>query len=260
MSSPISEDDLLAWADGNLDADRRAEVDAWLDAHPERRAEMASWRAQSALLHRAFDGVLEDPIPARLMPAANERRWLDLRRVAAVAWLASGLVAGYFLRDVAPEDWIRRDADRSRTAMQSLPRMAAVAHAVYVPEVRHPVEVGADQEAHLVAWLSKRLGADVKPPALDSLGYRLVGGRLLPGESGEVAQFMYENPTRQRLTLYVRPARAEASPQSGFRYAREAGVDVFFWVDHRFGYALSGDTGRTAMLAIAEVVYQQYQR
>ena len=45
-------------------------------------------------------------------------------------------------------------------------RRAANAHAVYVPEVRHPVEVGADQEAHLVQWLSKRLAVPVRAPAL----------------------------------------------------------------------------------------------
>lgn len=42
--------------------------------------------------------------------------------------------------------------------------IAAVAYAVYSPEKRHPVEVGADQEQHLVNWLSKRLGAILKAP------------------------------------------------------------------------------------------------
>ena len=39
----------------------------------------------------------------------------------------------------------------------TLPQRAALAQAVYEPEVLHPVEVGAEQEAHLVKWLSKRL-------------------------------------------------------------------------------------------------------
>ena len=86
----------------------------------------------------------------------------------------------------------------------------AVAHAVYTPEVRHPVEVHADQEAHLTAWLSKRLGAPLKPPALADAGYQLVGGRLLPGATGSVAQFMYEDASHQRLTLYVQPRSSSA--------------------------------------------------
>lgn len=65
------------------------------------------------------------------------------------------------------------------------------------------MEVAADQEAHLVAWLSKRLGTPLKVPRLDTLGFGLVGGRLLPGDQGPVAQFMYQDGQGQRLTLYV---------------------------------------------------------
>lgn len=250
MNTPMSEDDLHAYADGQLRAPRLQQVEAWLSMHPERRAQVEAWRNQAAALHRAYDRVLDEPVPARLIPAADSVRWFDGRRAAAVAWLLLGALAGYFLRgetgrDAAPP-----------AAAASLPRQAALAHAVFVPEVRHPVEVGADQEAHLLGWLSKRLGAELRAPHLDDAGYRLVGGRLLPGDRGEVAQFMYENASRQRLTLYVRPGSAEDGG-TGFRYAQEQGIDVFYWIDGRFGYALSGNTGRADMLRLATLVYRQ---
>ncbi len=253
MNAPISEDDLHAYADGQLDASRLTQVEAWLAAHPERQAQVAEWRAQSAGLHRAFDRVLDEPVPARLIPAANSPHWLDARKLAAVAWLMLGTVTGFVLRG-------QTDGEQASTRIaQSLPRQAAVAHAVFVPEVRHPVEVGADQEAHLVGWLSKRLGSELKPPKLDDAGYHLVGGRLLPGDKGEVAQFMYENSTHNRLTLYVRPD-AGNNKDTAFRHARENDVDVFYWIDERFGYALSGNTGREDMLRLATLVYGQYSR
>lgn len=87
-------------------------------------------------------------------------------------------------------------------------------------------------------------------------GYLLVGGRLLPGDQGEVAQFMYENVAQHRLTLYIRPDVAD-SRDTAFRYANENGIDVFYWVDGRFGYALSGNTGRDDMLRLASLVYKQ---
>ncbi|MCM2308994.1 MAG: anti-sigma factor [Sulfuritalea sp.] len=251
MNAPISEDDLHAWADGQLDPARLMQVETWLAAHPERRAQAEEWRAQSARLHRTYDRVLDEAVPARLIPAANAPRWLDARKLAAVAWLGLGAITGFFLRgETAP-------APGPGLAAASLPRQAAIAHAVFVPEVRHPVEVGADQEAHLVGWLSKRLGAPLQPPQLESVGYRLVGGRLLPGDSGEVAQFMYEDAERKRLTLYVRPAAPQAADTS-FRYARENGIDVFYWTDSRFGYALSGNTGREDMLRLATLVFRQH--
>lgn len=253
MNAPISENDLHAYADGQLDPPRLMQVETWLAGHPETRVQIEEWRAQSSRLHRAYDHMLDEPVPAQLIPAANSARWLSARKVAAVAWLLFGAAIGFFLRGEMPRD------QGAAVALNSLPRQAAVAHAVFVPEVRHPVEVGSDQEAHLVAWLSKRLGAPLKPPHLEEVGYRLVGGRLLPGDRGEVAQFMYEDTTRNRLTLYVR-REAPKDGDTAFRYARENDVDVFYWTDNRFGYALSGNTGREDMLRLATLVYRQHDK
>jgi len=250
MSTPISEAELHAYADNRLDASRVTQVEAWLAAHPEQREKIEAWRAQSAQLHRSYDAVLDLPIPPRLMPAANTSRRFMFRHAAALACLMIGGLSGYLLHgEIAPQPPIP-------IAATSLPRMAAVAHAVFTPEIRHPVEVGADQETHLINWLSKRLGAPLKAPHLDEAGFHLVGGRLLPGDSGEVAQFMYENDGHQRLTLYVRPNKGKIE-DSRFRHANEGGLDVFYWIDDRFGYALSGNTGRDAMLSIATLVYRQ---
>jgi anti-sigma factor RsiW len=139
-----------------------------------------------------------------------------------------------------------------------LARRAAVAHAVYSPEVRHPVEVGADQEQHLVAWLSKRLGTPLRPPRLQRLGYTLEGGRLLPGQSGPVAQFMYRDGAGQRLTLYVSTEQTH-NAGTGFRFAQEGRVGVFYWIDGKFGYALSGALDKTALGKVAGAVYAQLE-
>lgn len=140
----------------------------------------------------------------------------------------------------------------------SLAHHAALAHRVYTPEVRHPVEVGADQQEHLVAWLSKRLGTPLKPPRLAPLGYELVGGRLLPGDSGPVAQFMYTDASGQRLTLYVSSGQS-GNKDSGFRYAQDGQLSVFYWIDGRYGYALSGALGKAELSQIANAVYEQLQ-
>ena len=135
-------------------------------------------------------------------------------------------------------------------------RRAAIAHVIYSPEVRHPVEVGADQEAHLVAWLSKKLGTPLKVPYLGNQGFQLVGGRLLPGERGPVAQYMYQDGRGQRLTLYVR-VNPDESRETAFRFAQERGVGVFYWLDGKLGYALSGEVGKEDLLRIATAVYRQ---
>src|SRR6185369_7267622 len=108
------------------------------------------------------------------------------------------------------------------------PRQAAIAHAVYAPEVRHPVEVGADEEEHLLRWLSKRLGTELKCPSLTAYGFELVGGRLLSGPNGPVAHFMFQDAKGTRLTLYVSGQRSD-SRETAFRFSQEDRVSVFYW-------------------------------
>ena len=169
------------------------------------------------------------------------------RYAIAAGWFVAGAALGWLVHEFAG------DRPPSRA---SLARQAAVAHAVYSPEVRHPVEVGAAEQEHLVNWLSKRLGAKLRAPLLTREGYELVGGRLLPGESGAVAQFMYQDAKGKRLTLYVSRLAAE-NRDTAFRFSQEDKVAVFYWIDGRLGYALSGEMPKPELLEIATSVYRQ---
>lgn len=250
----ITEADLHAYADGQLDPARRAEVDAWLATHPEEAERVADYRRLSEEVRAHYEPVLAEPLPPGLADAAAlGRRWT--RAAAVLAWMALGAVIGGIT------GWELRDARPTAAPLgdigAAMARRAALAHVTYSPEVRHPVEVGADQEAHLVAWLSKRLGASLRAPKLEAVGYSLVGGRLLPGDTGPVAHFMYQCNRGTRITLYVR-TEAAGNRETAFRYAREGNVGVFYWVDRKLGYALSSaDISKDDLLKVANAVYQQ---
>lgn len=258
----INEGDLHAWADDLLADERRAEVEDWLAAHPGDAARLHDYRLQNRALRAAFDPVLEEPLPAALRraaalpPAASSppRRWGSapaLRAAAMVALCVLGAVAGWL-------GHARFGTAPASPAVAEFSRQAAIAHAVYTPEVRRPVEVDGAHEEQLVAWLSKRLGAPLHAPRLGALGFELVGGRLLPGQQGPVALFMYQDPSGQRLTLYV-SGEVAGHGDAGFRFAEENGVKVFYWVDGRFGYALSAAIDKTQLARIATAVYDQLE-
>ena len=245
---PVTEAELHAYIDGLLPAERRAEIEAYLAAHPEDAQRVRAWTEQNQALHAWFDPVLTESLPARLRRAVLARRMPPALRYAAVAaWFALGGVTGWYVHAY--------NAGKSADSI-AFAREAVIAHVVYSPEVRHPVEVGADQEAHLVSWLSKRLGASLKVPHLQAVGYQLVGGRLLPGNQGPGAQFMFQDGNGRRLTLYVRRSARDSS-ETAFRFSQERGVGVFYWLDGKFGYALSGEIDKAALLRVAESVYQQ---
>lgn len=241
---PATEIELHSYVDGGLSEGARAEIEAWLRAHPEDAEKVRAYAEQNALLRSHYNRVLDEPVPAALL-AVHSHAW---RRYAAAAIIfAFGIALGWLVRGefISPQ-----------LAPVSFARQAAVAHAVYAPEVRHPVEVTANEEEHLVGWLSKRLGTTLKAPKLAPLGYELVGGRLLSGLQGPVAQFMYQDGRGQRLTLYVSKQRGEPR-DTAFRFSQEDRVSVFYWVDGNYGYALSGEVKRDQLLQVAEVVYKQ---
>ena len=65
---------------------------------------------------------------------------------------------------------------------------------------------------------------------------------------------MYQDTIERRVTLYVRRAVA-GNTETSFRHATENGVDVFYWIDGDFGYALSGQIGRQAIRLLADAAY-----
>src|SRR5205085_10084240 len=146
-----------------------------------------------ALLKKHFDPVATEPIPARMY--MRRPPWIRYAKAAMLvaAGIAIGLALPYFRPAAVPVAAAQPAA--------TFPMRAARAHLVYAPEVRHPVEVDATQQEHLVKWLSKRLGLDLKVPLLTGEGFELLGGRLLPGPEGPVAQFMYQDSAGKRLTL-----------------------------------------------------------
>jgi anti-sigma factor RsiW len=253
---PIDNADLHAYVDGQLDPARRAAVEEWFADNPEAASHAAFYARLNETLHRRFDPILDDPIPPAMMRPQRWRLppWSGSAALAA-SFLAAGLVGGWFAREVLVAPTI---VERIVAVTPPLEMQAAVAHAVYAAEVRHPVEVGADEEAHLVRWLSNRLGHPIKAPRLEALGYRLMGGRLLPAASGgAAAQFMYEDARGVRITLFLRNNDA-GQDETAFRFAvEENGVNVFYWIDRSFGCALSATLPREELLMVAREVYEQ---
>lgn len=272
----VSTDDLHAWVDGLLAPERVAQVLAWLQTHPDDAARVAEWQAQRLALRRLARESVQDDVPAALTDVVwRARRRLQWRStwsqaLAAGVLLAGGLGAGHWWgTHEGPEALIAQttpptsphEAALTTAVLPAFVRDAGIAHAVFSPEKRHPVEVTADEEAHLVQWLSRRLGAAVKVPVLASQGYRLLGGRLLPGEGAPRAQFMYEDSAGVRLTLYVTVFPSGGGPgETAFRSVHEGDRQSFYWVDDRFGYALSAPMQAPRVQAVAREVYRQLEQ
>ncbi len=248
---PITQADLQAYVDGQLSQARQHEVEAYLKENPEAAAMVEDYQHINDSIHDYFDPILEEPLPPQLKVSSMTRRSRILRVAAVMGWLTLGTLFGSQLHpammEITPADTMTTD----------LVVPAAFAHAVYSPEIRHPVEVRSNEEKHLVKWLSKRLHVELKIPDLAQHGFELVGGRLLPSTNRMAAQFMYQRDDGVRITLYNRNGVWD-NKQTSFQYSKQdATTAVFYWIDGPLGFALVGNLTKNELLLLAKDIYVQ---
>jgi anti-sigma factor RsiW len=249
---PVTEDELHAYVDGELPAERQQAVTAWLAAHPEQAALIAVWQAQAEAIRARYAGVVNEPLPNRLTLAqvlrqgrAAGRRWFGYGAAAALVAFLIGGAAG----------WFAHGATASPNGYEAITADALEAYKLYVVEVRHPVEVPGNERTHMTQWLTKRLGYQQHIPDLQSLGLKLVGGRLLPGPTGAAAAFyMYEGSSGERFTIYSAPA---GTPQTALRYKHSERFAAFYWVDDKHAYVVSGPANRDQLEKVTKAAWEQ---
>lgn len=264
---PLTDDEIHVLVDGRGEAPDRTALEDRLAQDPSAQATVARWQHQRDRLRGLYPHLLDEPVTASLAAAA---RSLDTSRQTARRWtrwsgMAASVVVSFGVGWLVHGQWqLHQPAAILAKApvVTDFVRQASLAYAVYTPEVRHPVEVAASEQAHLVQWLSKRVGKPLKVPDLTEQGYDLVGGRLLPGESGARAQFMFQNAAGNRITLYLgtinaAPSGGDGAQETAFRFSADGVAPSFYWVDRGFGYALSGQVPKETLLQLAQATYRQ---
>lgn len=253
----ITESDLHAYADGLLAGDERARVEQWLELNPQAREKVENWHAHAKALRQAFapyhTAKYDDHKLLNALQTGNKRLMpIVFRAAAACLIFAAGAFAGQFV-PLLPK---KADAPATTQVAADISTQAESAYLIYASEVRHPVEVGADQQAHLATWLGKRLGYPFTVPDLTSIGFELVGGRLVPVSGKAGAMLMYQNGSGERVTVLV--GRNPQNRTTSFRLANADGVATFYWIDNDIGYAVSGEISRSDLRKIAEECYRQF--
>lgn len=214
---------------------------------PDAVLRLAEWDRQDALVKVLYDPVADEPVPEAMRASVDQARgalafpWA--RIAAAFVLVAVGAAGGFLAGRVGS------------TAPTRIATEAIRAHETFAVEVRHPVEVPASDEAHLTAWLSKRLGHAITPPDFAGQGFHLIGGRVLPESAGTAAFMMYEDETGRRLSLYV--TKDAATRETAFRFVEDGETHGFWWVDGGLGCVIVGDLPRDTLRAIATAAYDQ---
>jgi anti-sigma factor RsiW len=248
---PVAEAELHAYVDGQLAPERRHAVEQWLASHPQDASRTAAYRLLAEQWRAAYAYLLAEPVPESMLavvrgPDVRRRRFMRVAAAIAAGAIIGAVGIGQLFSPGVP-------------AVEMLQR-AAVAHAVFAAETRHPVEADSGH-AELLAWLSGRLQMKVEAPDLRAAGLSFIGGRLLPGERAPAAQLMYEGRNGRRVTLYWAP-EFRNEHETELRYGgAERGTRLYYWIDEECGYAVaSADLARKELQVVAAMAYAQLEK
>lgn len=275
----VSELELQAYLDGELAPERHAEIEAYLNDHPETAAALIQIKTVHNSLHKHYDSVLDQPIPESMTahltalnnpennrnfsfspqgyPRSIAANWLLLGCLLGTVfgtWLANTEGAKSSLPELAQNK--QPPADIADNIHNDLIQPATFAHVIFAPERQNAVAINAGHQKQLAARLSHRMHWPIRIPDLEKQGLRLVGGQLLPSTNRMAAQFMYETENSQRMTLYIRRINLE-SDSIHFHFEEKNGLSVFYWLSSPLGYALTGQMDHATMLKVVEAIHKQ---
>jgi anti-sigma factor RsiW len=249
---PVGEDDLQGFVDGRLTADRLLIVQAYLEMHPQVRAYLARDMKLRDELAGSLQAKYDEPIPATLRVETlitarrtSQNRWRRLSAAASVLFMLGGTMG-----------WLANSFVMSvrSSAIHIMTTNAVAAYLTYTPEIKHPIEVSASGDGHLIQWLSNRLERPVIIPDLTSEHFYPMGGRVLPTSGTPAAQIMYNDEQGNRLTFYLQPMAAGITD---FRYTESNGIRTYYRAENGIAFAVTAKIDQAQLLAVATAISTQ---
>lgn len=246
MDRPL-ETELHAYIDGEIDEGARARVESYLATHPLDRERVAAYHRHKVLLRTYFEQNVEaddteaetdrlgDTLAARL---ERRQHWPSLGQMAAGLAI---FIAGALTHPAhnAYQEW----------RVPPVVEAAAQAHEVFGDDPVRPVELAGTSQREMVAWFAEHLGEEVQVPDLAFLGHRLVGGRLLNSATGPMAQLLYEDGLKRRLTIYL--SAQDTGSGSHVEVVKVASVSAGYWKDGDITYTVVAEMESDALLEVA---------
>jgi len=232
---------LMAYVDGELDAESAREVEALIAADPDARRLVEQFRETTTLLRAACaEGFYANPtmrLPPRRRPIVETyRRYTNLAAVAVVA-LVMGFGGGMLIAN-----WPISDREQFINEVADY-------HTVQSKETKHLVEVPATQADDLKTWLGRRLDRHLVVPDLSASGLEFAGGRMLVIDGQPVAQFMYTRANGPPVALCIARVGGDAAE---VRIDRRGDLNLASWQDGKYTYVIVGVLSPADAQAIAE--------
>ena len=241
---------LHAYVDNEVSNEQRGEIEQALRTGHDLALKVESWRRQRDLLKQSYDGVLAEPLPPSLIATLRAGGGISARpylaMAAAIALVLFGGLSGWFLAQ-----------ETGQMQVAGIARDVLSAHQIYATDIRHPVEVKADEKEHLQAWLSKRIGTPFTVPDLTPEGYKLLGGRLMAAGERPAALLMYEDAKANRISILL--TSQDGDSETAIHIEQRGRLIACYWRDGKLAFAVAGEMAREPMMKLATAIYEQFE-
>jgi anti-sigma factor RsiW len=284
----LGEDGLIAYLDGELETAQRREVEAWLDADPAARQQLAALADSTHLLRLAYDEVLHEALPDRLIAAArgetieaqaparilsfngragarmvtSNRWWIALPAAASLFGLVVGGGAAYLgIAKLLPDNVAgKRPAVEAAAANGAWLDNAAGYFKLFVNAGDNPAldvaATGDPREA--LQKISQSLPQEGRLPELNlkPWGLSFRGAKLVVAEGRPAAELVYttDNKAIGPLTLIIGSSKL---PNISPTFDRRQDVNLLYWRHEGRAYALVGQAEIGYLWGIANDVAWQ---
>jgi anti-sigma factor RsiW len=270
-----SDDLLIAYLDGELASPDRREVEGWLAADPAAREKLAALAESANRVRLAFDEIMHEPVPGRLIAAARgetelpeptakivpftrrqssgrpagRRQWrIGVAAAASLFGILLGASAGYLgVGKLVPGDLAGKQATAETAVADNLWLDNAAAYFKLLVSAGDGavVDVPATGDTRgALQKISQSMPQELRLPDLKPWGLTFHGVRLVVADGRPAAELVYttDNKAIGPLTLIIGSSK---QPDSAPALARRQDVNLLYWRHQGRAYALVGqaDTG-----------------
>ncbi|MCC5955597.1 MAG: anti-sigma factor [Natronohydrobacter sp.] len=251
------DDDLMAYVDGSLSAEKMTEIEARLARDPEARAAIASWRHHDNLIRQMAQTA--DDLPVNMRISALERelvaRLRARKRRAFLMGPALGRIAAsvvLFAAGWGAHGLFGSAMQMTRADYPQFVSASVTGHQAIRQASLQQAEFHADDLDAALDWMSAQMQRKIDSPKLERLGYDVESARLLETETGPLAIFHFRNSDGERVTVSITPHAPDQADYK-LRVVRMDKDSMAYWTDAGLDYLVIGDVdaGRITTLAAA---------
>ena len=266
---------VMAYVDGEVDAATAREIETRAAGDAALAQQIRAMRESSAMARAAFNEVLHEEVPDRLIaairagaPAAagnvvsladrkpdrrGARIIIGWALAASLAALVLGSTGTYMymggslpinggLQLAATERWL-----------DQVGGMHGVLESTLKSNERLLVDFGAEHIEELEHWFSTKLDRSLSVPDLTPFGFTAQGGRILVIGGRPAAQFIYRSEADELVALVV--ASTTQGNQTG-RSAKRGSSNIVHWRDQGYAYAFVGTIDIDRLWSMADASWK----